>query len=83
MRPPARLRAVVFPRYLVDAGPTLEKLTAVDALTRVLADRIHLGQPLTARRVSCFLRWVERTSFYTLGYSDLASAKALIEGLLP
>jgi hypothetical protein len=83
MRPPAPLRAVVFPRYVADAEPTLEKLAAIDALTRLLADRIHLGHPLTARRISRFLRWVERTPFYALIYGDLASAKALIEGLLP
>jgi hypothetical protein len=82
-RPPAPLRAVVFPLYVADAEPTLEKLTGIDALTRLLADRIHLGHPLTARRISRFLRWVERTPFYALVYSDLASAKALIEGLLP
>jgi hypothetical protein len=68
---------------VADAEPTLEKLTGIDALTRLLADRIHLGHPLTARRISRFLRWVERTPFYALVYSDLASAKALIEGLLP
>ncbi len=81
--PPVRLRAVVFPRYVAGAEPTLERLTAVDALTRLLTDRIHLGDPLTARRISRFLRWVERTPFYALIYSDLASAEALIEGLLP
>jgi hypothetical protein len=82
MRQPAPLHAVVFPRYVADAKPTLEKLPAIDALTRLLADRIHLGHPLTARRISRFLHWVERTPFYALGYSDLGSAKALIEGLL-
>jgi hypothetical protein len=83
MRSPARLRAVVFPRYVADAEPTLEKLPAIDALTRLLADRIHLCHPLTARHISRFLHWVERTPFYALVYSDLASAKTLIEGLLP
>jgi hypothetical protein len=83
IRPPAPLCAVAFPRYVADAEPTLEKLPAVDALSRLLADRIHLGHPLTSRRISRFLRWVERTPFYALVYSDLASAKALIEGLLP
>ena len=58
-------------------------LSAVDALTRLLTDRIHLGDPLTERRISRFLRWVERTPFYALIYSDLARAEALIEGLLP
>ena len=82
VRPPAPLRAVVFPRYVADAESTLEKLTAVDALTRLLADRIHLGHPLSARRISRFLRWVERTPFYALVYRDLASAKGLIEALL-
>ena len=81
--PPAPLRAVVFPRYVAGSEPTLERLTAVDALTRLLADRIHLGDPLTARRISRFLRWVERMPFYALVYSDLARAEALIEGLLP
>jgi hypothetical protein len=82
-RPPVPLRAVVFPRYVAGSEPTLETLTAVDALTRLLADRIHLGDPLTARRISRFLRWVERMPFYALVYSDLARAEALIEGLLP
>jgi hypothetical protein len=82
MRSPAHLRAVVFPRYVAGAEPTFEKLTGIDALTRLLADRIHLGHPLTARRISRFLHWVEQTPFYALVYSELASAKALIKGLL-
>ena len=81
--PPVPLRAVVFPRYIAGSEPTLERLTAVDALTRLLMDRVHLGDPLTAPRISRFLRWVERTPFYALAYSDLARAEALIEGLLP
>jgi hypothetical protein len=81
--PPVPLRAVVFPRYVAGSEPTLERLTAVDALTRLLTDRIHLGDPLTARRISRFLRWVERMPFYSLVYSELARAEALIEGLLP
>jgi hypothetical protein len=81
--PPAPLRAVVFPRYVAGAEPTLERLTALDALTRLLMDRVHLGHPLTERRITRFLRWVERTPFYALVYSDLAPAEALIEGLLP
>ena len=81
--PPTPLRAVVFPRYVAGSAPTLERLTAVDALTRLLTDRIHLGDPLTARGITRFLRWVERTPFYALVYSDLAEAGALIEGLLP
>jgi hypothetical protein len=80
---PVPLRAVVFPRYVAGAEPTLERLMAVDALTRLLTDRIHLGDPLTARRISRFLRWVELTPCYALIYGDLAGAKALIEGLLP
>jgi hypothetical protein len=81
--PPALLRAVVFPRYLAGSEPALERLTSIDALTRLLADRIHLGVPLTARRISRFLRWVEHMPFYGLVYGDLAHAEALIEGLLP
>jgi hypothetical protein len=80
--PPAPLRAVVFPRYVAGAEPTLERLTALDALTRLLMDRVHLGHPLSERRITRFLRWVERTPFYALVYSDLARAEALIEGLL-
>jgi hypothetical protein len=81
--PPALLRAVVFPRYVAGSEPKLERLTSIDALTRLLTDRIHLGDPLTARRISRFLRWVEHTPFYGLVYGDLAHAEALIEGLLP
>jgi hypothetical protein len=81
--PPTRLYAVVFPQYAAGAAPKLERLTAIDALTRLLTDRVHLGDPLTARRISRFLRWVELTPFYALSYCDLTSAHALIEGLLP
>ena len=45
--PPVCLHAVVFPRYVAGGAPKLEKLTAIDALTRLLTDRVHLGDPLT------------------------------------
>ena len=82
VRPPAPLRAVVFPRYVADAELTLEKLTAVDASTRLLADRIHLCLYSFCAAHHRFLRRVERTPFYALVYRDLASAKGLIEALL-
>jgi hypothetical protein len=80
---PARLHAVVFPRYVAGAAPALAKVTAVDALVHLLTNRVYLGDSLTARRISRFLRWVEATPFYTLVYGDLAAAKVLIAGLLP
>jgi hypothetical protein len=82
-QPPVCLHAVVFPQYVAGSTPKLERLTAIDALTRLLTDRVYLGDPLTARRISRFLRWVEATPFYTLVYGDLTAAKVLIAGLLP
>jgi hypothetical protein len=82
-RPPARLHAVVFPRYLAGGAPALERLPVIDALARLLTDRVHLGVPLTPLRISRFLHWVEMTPFYNLVYGDLAAAKALIGNLLP
>ena len=81
--PPVRVHAVVFPRYVAGAAPAFARLTAIDALVRLLTAPVYLGDPLTARRISRFLRWVEATPSYNLVYGELAAAKALIAGLLP
>jgi len=81
--PPAHLRAVVFPRYVAGAAPALSRLTAIDALARLLMALVYLGDPMTAQRISRFLRWVAATPFYSLVYGDLAAAKLLIARLLP
>jgi len=82
-RPPAHLSAAVFPRYVARAEPALARLTAIDALARLLAAPIYLGDPLNAQRISRLLRWVAATPFYTLVYGNLDAAKMLIARLLP
>ncbi|MGC1780286.1 MAG: PqqD family protein [Xanthobacteraceae bacterium] len=80
---PVRLHAVVFPRYVAGAAPALTRLTAIDALARLLEAPIYLDDRLTAQRISRLLRWVASMPCYSLVYSDLAAAKRLIADLLP
>jgi hypothetical protein len=81
--PPVCVHAVVFPRYVAGRAPALARLTPIDALVRLLMAPIYLGDPLTAQRISRFLRWVKATPCYNLVYGDLAAAKVLIARLLP
>jgi hypothetical protein len=51
---------------------------SVETIERLLTDRIWLGSPITERRMSAFLSWLNRTPSYVLSYGNLADGMQLI-----
>ena len=49
---PVPMRYLIFPRFTPGASPQLQAFTSFQALERLLADRIWMGHPITAERVS-------------------------------
>ena len=79
-RTPAR--AIIFPRYNPASAGELLRISSVDALQHLLADRIWLGHPLAEDRVRAFLAWLKDIPAYTLTYSNLSHALRGIEKAL-
>lgn len=80
--PPVRLDRLVFPRYRAGAAARIARLTPVDALERLLADRIWLGYPKTEGRIADFLAWLKDIDCHQLDYGDLTEAETCIRGLI-
>jgi hypothetical protein len=80
-RKPVALRVIVFPGFAENAAPRLERLSAFQAVERLLTDRLWLGDPITGERVAAFLAWLHGTQAYALQYGDLADGIRLIKGI--
>ena len=80
---PVRLRTLIFPRFAEGAAPEAQRLSSFDALQRLLADRVWLGDPLTEERVRAFLAWLDKTQAYAISFGTLADAVGLVEGIVP
>ena len=80
---PVRLRALVFPRFSEGAAPSLERISCVGAVEHLLADRIWIGNPITADRVVAFLDWLRQTPVYTCTYSNLDDGMRMMKDLAP
>jgi hypothetical protein len=78
---PVPLRGFIFPRYVAGADATLTRLTALEALQRLLGDRIWLGYPMTEHRVSAFLVWLENVPAYSLVHGNVADAARMLDEL--
>jgi hypothetical protein len=76
---PPPLRGFIFPRFIAGAAATLTRLTAFEALQRLLGDRIWLGYPITEQRVRAFLAWLEDTPAYFMVHGNVAEAARLME----
>ena len=72
--PPTPTGAVVFPRYNPDSSTSFARIAPLEGLARLFNDRVFLGYPLEEGTIANFLRWAERTPFYSLEYSQLAEA---------
>jgi hypothetical protein len=79
---PVALRTLFFPRFTAGAGPEALRLSAFDALQRLLADRVWLGDPITEQRVASFLAWLNDTPAYALSYGTLDDAVGLVESIV-
>jgi hypothetical protein len=80
---PVKLRTLVFPRFTAGAPPVLRRLSAFEALERLLTDRVWLGDPITEDRVTAFLAWLDETPAYAVSYGTLADPVRLIESVVP
>ena len=79
---PVKLRRMVFPRFAAGATADLRRISAFDAIERLLADRIWLGYPLTEARVTAFLTWLNDIPAYAIVYGELDDGVRLIESIL-
>lgn len=80
--PPVRLDRLIFPRYRAGAAARLERLTPVQALERLLTDRIWLGYPKTEAQVAAFLAWLGGIDCHQLEHGDLTEAETCIRSLI-
>jgi hypothetical protein len=76
---PVLLRGFIFPRYVAGAVAQLTRLTPLEALQRLLSDRIWLGYPMTEQRVSAFLARLEDMPAYSLVHGNVAEAAPLLD----
>lgn len=78
---PVPVHGIVFPRYIAGAVAKLTRITAFEAIERLLNDRIWLGYPMTEQRIRAFLAWIDVTPAYTLVHDNLADAARLLEDI--
>jgi Coenzyme PQQ synthesis protein D (PqqD) len=76
---PVLLRGFIFPRYVAGAVAQLIRLTPLEALQRLLSDRIWLGYPMTEQRVSAFLARLEDMPAYSLVHGNVVEAAPLLD----
>lgn len=78
---PVPVHGIVFPRYIAGAVAKLTRITAFEAIERLLNDRIWLGYPMTEHRIRAFLAWIDVTPAYTLVHGDVADAARCLEDI--
>lgn len=71
---PMPVRALVFPRYAPGAACGVTPLAPLEALQRLLQDRLWIGYPLQRAAVERFLAWLGDMPACELVYDDLAAA---------
>src|SRR3546814_14539822 len=81
-RPPRSTRTdTLFPYTTLFRSDRLRPLDPIEALGRLLGDRIWLGHPLEKARIEAFLEWLERVPAYEAHYGTLAQAEALVRSI--
>jgi hypothetical protein len=78
---PVLVHRIVFPRYIAGAVAKLTRITAFEAIERLLNDRIWLGYPMTEHRIRAFLAWIDVTPAYTLVHGNVADAARCLEDM--
>lgn len=79
---PVPSRLLVFPHYTPGSEAGTVRLSALEALVRLIEDRLYLGHPVTAEAVERFLVWLVRMPAYDLVYPDTDAAERLLRALL-
>jgi hypothetical protein len=80
--PPVRSSLLIFPRYEATAIPVRQAITPMEALIRLLEDRLFLGHPVTTEAVEAFLAWLSRIPAYEIVYPDTDTAERLVRDLV-
>lgn len=78
---PLDLSAMVFPKYEPGAEPSLGRLSAAEAVARLMEAGIGLGGTLTPAKLEWFAGLMERTPCWALGYDSLAGAEAKLRSV--
>jgi hypothetical protein len=78
---PVLVHRIVFPRYIAGAVAKLTRITAFEAIERLLGDRIWLGYPMTEHRIRAFLAWIDATPAYTLVHGNVVDAARCLEDI--
>lgn len=66
--------AIVFPRWTRGATPTLKRMSSLQAMARLVSERLWLGYPLRRENVRRFLDWLAEKPVYHLQYETLEGA---------
>jgi hypothetical protein len=79
---PVATHGIVFPQYIAGAAAKLARITAFEAVERLLNDRIWLGYPLTEHRIRAFLGWIDATPAWTLVHGNVADAARCLDDVV-
>lgn len=77
-----RLRALVFPTYHAEAETMLDTVSAAQALCLLTDAGSDMEGGLDRERVAELVEWIRGIRCYTLRYSDLREAAAIVSDLL-
>ena len=78
---PVLAHRIIIPQYIAGAVAKLTRITAFEAVERLLNDRIWLGYPITEHRVRAFLACIDVTPAYTLVHGNVADAARCLKGI--
>ncbi len=74
-----RAAVFIFPKFdPMAASPRMMRLRPIEALQRLISDRIWLGYPLRAKAVEGFLPWLAQIPSYALSYGNFDSVERLV-----
>ena len=77
------VQALVFPGYAAGANGVCERISAVEALQRLIEGESLLPRPLEAAAVGDLVEWLQTMPTYRLDYASLDEACAHVRFLLP
>lgn len=78
-RLPSPAGLIIFPKFNRAAqASSLTLLRPIEALQRLISDRIWLGYPLRAEAVDSFLNWLSRMRCYELSYGSFEAVEGLV-----
>jgi Coenzyme PQQ synthesis protein D (PqqD) len=76
-----KITAVVFPMFTPGSQTVFNRLSTLEAIQRLLTDRIYMGFPLTRAAIERFIAWIESVPCFELISSDLKEAQGCLEKL--